>query len=35
MFQSPVKHPLAGVDIGRNVSMNDAFGDSVLWLAPD
>jgi hypothetical protein len=33
MFQSAVRHPLAGVDIDRNVTMNDAFGDSVLWLA--
>jgi tetratricopeptide (TPR) repeat protein len=35
MFQSAVRHPLAAVDIDRNVTMNDAFGDSVLWLAPD
>jgi len=35
MFQSAVRHPLAGVDMDRNVTLNDAFGDSVLWLAPD
>src|SRR5262249_41731228 len=35
MFQSAVRHPLAGVDIDRYVTVNDAFGDGVLWLVPD